>query len=658
MRHLVFCCALIAVVASASLGAVTPVPIEGTILVSANAAGIGLSVYYIEGSSDHVTMAPSLFLSGEISPYMDRVVYSIKDAWPATVSDVWTARIDGSEAVNLTSLAGLGGVSCSPAWSPDARKIVFQHADATASIKPCDAGWSVWVMDADGTDAHRVTSVSLGPSWSPTWSPNGYRLTCYTGMGAFSVDSDGTDLAALPNVADSADWSPDGSKIVSVLMREDTDQGSTGIWREIILTNADGSDPQVLFRRFVTDSDVMAHLAIYGPEMPANINRFDAVREAIGPSRPRWSPMGDRILFRAAIPFDPQGLFCHWQIDLWLYDLKTGDLTNITQNVVCEYCHSWDGPNTSPEDPEVSVDNVTVTFSNVTAAGVTTIVRDDDPPDVPTGFRFDYEFYELNTTAQVTGPATICMSYAHPDIPEGAAEDQLAILHYDEALQVWEDITTSHDPVGNVVCGQTDTLSPVAFYGVRETRFQDVPAWGYGALGLDPQWAYYQIMACAKAGVVQGSGGYYFPNDAVTRDQLAVYIARAMNGGDPTGPATVAFTDITNPWANVYIAYCVEHGVVQGFDATHYGPTLVVDRGSMAVFVARSQGWVVIGEDMTKEAPVFEDVPLGHWAGKAIKACVDHGVVHGYDPTHYLPEGIVTRDQMAVFVQKAFQLPM
>jgi hypothetical protein len=78
----------------------------------------------------------------------------------------------------------------------------------------------------------------------------------------------------------------------------------------------------------------------------------------------------------------------------------------------------------------------------------------------------------------------------------------------------------------------------------------------------------------------------------------------------------------------------------------------------MAVFVARSQGWVTIGEDMTTEAPAFEDVPLGHWAGKAIKECVDHGVVHGYDATHYQPDWTVTRDQMAVFVQKAFQLPM
>ena len=189
-------------------------------------------------------------------------------------------------------------------------------------------------------------------------------------------------------------------------------------------------------------------------------------------------------------------------------------------------------------------------------------------------------------------------------------------------------------------------------------HFSDVAPTGYGPDGADPYWAFHEIEAAYRAGIVQGVGGSYLPTDSVTRDQMAVYIARAMNGGNPTGPGTVPFVDITNPWANVYIAYCVEHGVVGGYDATHYGPTLPVTRDQMAVFVARSQGWVVIGEDMTKEAPAFEDVPLGHWAGKAIKECVDHGVVRGYDATHYQPDWVVTRDQMAVFVQRAFQLPM
>jgi hypothetical protein len=61
---------------------------------------------------------------------------------------------------------------------------------------------------------------------------------------------------------------------------------------------------------------------------------------------------------------------------------------------------------------------------------------------------------------------------------------------------------------------------------------------------------------------------------------------------------------------------------------------------------------------MNTAPELFLDVPAGYWAGTAVKACLDHGVVNGYDATHYQPTWIVSRDQMAVFVTRAFQLPM
>jgi hypothetical protein len=641
------------------------VPIEGRILVSANDAVNGTYAYFIEGSSDNVTLAPALFTYGEVSAYMDRVVYSSSDAWPATAADVWTAGIDGTGAVNLTGLAGIGGVSCQPAWSPDARKIAFQHADPTSSLTPCEAGFHVWVMSADGTGAHPVMADDARYSWNPTWSPNGLRLAFRSDVGSVAIDDDGTDQVMLPNVADYADWSPDGAEIISVTFEEGSDGSKTGLWRRLVLTDAEGGNPRVLFERFVSDADVTAHLAIYGSTLPPDVDPVQAVREGIGPANPRWSPRGDRILLRAALPFDPAGPVYPFQVELWLYDRATDELTRMTENNVCEFDHSWNGDNTFPDDPEVTVDNVTVTFSEVISEGVTTIVRDDDPPDWPTGYLFDYEFYELRTTAQTTGPATICMTYDDADVPEGDAEEQLAILHYNEALQAWEDITTSRDPVGNVVCGQTNTLSPVAFYGVRRTQFPDVPAWGYGDSGLDPYWAYYQVTACVQAGIVAGyEDGTYQPTMAVTRDQMAVYVARALAGGDgdvPEGPATATFVDVPKShWAYKHVEYAVAQNVVQGYDATHYGPTNVVDRGQMAVFIARAM--VAPGGDAAIPDPVspraFPDVATTFWAYKQVEYCATQGVVQGYDDGYYHPERQVTRDQMAVYVARAFELPI
>jgi hypothetical protein len=250
-------------------------------------------------------------------------------------------------------------------------------------------------------------------------------------------------------------------------------------------------------------------------------------------------------------------------------------------------------------------------------------------------------------------------------IPTGAAGTLMRVIDGGGGYQ------GQHEPIAQFGIGSASTVSvrvrfpdgsAVIHRGVaanQQITIKDVPAdytETFKDVPLD-YWAYPQVRAAYAAGIVKGSDGSYFPTNTVTRDQLAVYIARAMNGGDPTGPATVAFTDITNPWANVHIAYCVANNVVRGFDATHYGPTLEVDRGSMAVFIARAKGWVSIDDAMNTAPELFADVPAGYWSGTAVQACVDHGVVNGYDATHYQPTWFVSRDQMAVFVTRAFNLP-
>ena len=52
-------------------------------------------------------------------------------------SDIFAANRDGSDEINLT--AALGGVNCSPRWSPDASMIGFSHADPAEGQRPCRA---------------------------------------------------------------------------------------------------------------------------------------------------------------------------------------------------------------------------------------------------------------------------------------------------------------------------------------------------------------------------------------------------------------------------------------------------------------------------------------------------------------------------------------
>jgi hypothetical protein len=71
------------------------------------------------------------------------------------------------------------------------------------------------------------------------------------------------------------------------------------------------------------------------------------------------------------------------------------------------------------------------------------------------------------------------------------------------------------------------------------------------------------------------------------------------------------------------------------------------------VYVARAKAYSL----PAITAPVFPDVLADHWAAPFIAACVANHVVYGYPDGRYCPDVVVTRDQMAVYVYRAFIQP-
>lgn len=174
-------------------------------------------------------------------------------------------------------------------------------------------------------------------------------------------------------------------------------------------------------------------------------------------------------------------------------------------------------------------------------------------------------------------------------------------------------------------------------------------------------WAYSEIQLCAAGCIVAGyPDGTYQPLLTVTRDQMAVYIARALAGGDANVPAfadTPTFPDVgAEHWALRYVEYAVDAGVVAGYGDGNYYPGLPVDRGQMAVFVARALAGGEAGVPTPSGGPTFPDVPADFWAYRHVEYCAANGVVNGYGDGNYYPANPVTRDQMAVYVKRAFGL--
>jgi Tol biopolymer transport system component len=128
--------------------------------------------------------------------------------------DIYVMDADGSHVRRLTTAPGEDGW---PAWSPDGTRIVFSSGRDDCSISDAadcrttgDIGpWEdAWIMNADGTDQHRLTSAF---AQFFAWSPNGSAILV-TGDRPFLIRPDGTGRTPFP-IEDVAhplfpDWIP------------------------------------------------------------------------------------------------------------------------------------------------------------------------------------------------------------------------------------------------------------------------------------------------------------------------------------------------------------------------------------------------------------------------------------------------------------------
>jgi hypothetical protein len=112
------------------------------------------------------------------------------------------------------------------------------------------------------------------------------------------------------------------------------------------------------------------------------------------------------------------------------------------------------------------------------------------------------------------------------------------------------------------------------------------------------------------------------------------------------------------------VEYAVSKAVVKGYSDGTYKPTDQVTRDQMSVFIARAIATPTAGADLVNYTPpataTFPDVPTNFWAYKYVEYIAQPaiGVTKGYPDGDYHPEYICTRDQVAVYIQRAFKLPM
>lgn len=157
---------------------------------------------------------------------------------------------------------------------------------------------------------------------------------------------------------------------------------------------------------------------------------------------------------------------------------------------------------------------------------------------------------------------------------------------------------------------------------------------------------YTDVQYLLEKGVVE-DGSKYGINDIVTREEVAVMIAKAI-GLDDT-PRATKFNDVGKSNKNSgYIQSAVEAGIINGYDDDTFKPDAQVTRGHMAAFVSRAF-------DLPAGTKTFKDVQKGHTAYDAVSQLAAANITTGYEDGTFKPNGNLTRAHISAFLARAIQ---
>jgi hypothetical protein len=153
--------------------------------------------------------------------------------------------------------------------------------------------------------------------------------------------------------------------------------------------------------------------------------------------------------------------------------------------------------------------------------------------------------------------------------------------------------------------------------------------------------------------ITAGCGTEIFcPTAPVTRGQAATFLARAMKLA-PTSSVN-AFSDLVpGAYYTAPVNGLAELGLVTGYPDGTFRPESAVSRAEMAAMLVRATGLrpvFVIGS--------FADVSADAWYAPFVETLRNAGITTGCAPERFCPDSTVTREQVALFLVRAFGLAL
>jgi len=238
-------------------------------------------------------------------------------------------------------------------------------------------------------------------------------------------------------------------------------------------------------------------------------------------------------------------------------------------------------------------------------------------------------------------PVTLVLKIA---IPPLVRPDNLVLARYDKGKGKWIAVPAVVDAGNGVILARLSHFSDYTVMARQERKsFDDINPTACG-------WAVEPVEQLAGAGVLEGvDERRYEPDRSITRAELTNILVKALNL--PAASEKTTFKDVTETeWYSGCIAAATQAGLVNGYEDGTFRPDRTVTREELAVVLARVMDPVAPPD---VKLPFKDAGEVSSWAADSLAAVVSEGLIKGYPDGTLQPGGRVTRAECAVMVYRA-----
>lgn len=254
--------------------------------------------------------------------------------------------------------------------------------------------------------------------------------------------------------------------------------------------------------------------------------------------------------------------------------------------------------------------------------------------------------YQINSGEEQTMNSTVDMYYkvtpaAGKLVIQNVSSGILALTK----LKVTSETAATADDSGLIPQTTPEAIryAMALMRGIDVPEFTDVPK---------DAWYHDYVYDLVYRGVVNGmTATTYEPEGKLTRAQFVKLLACSLADAETlkTYEGKHPFKDSEGHWAEAYIAWAKDKGIVEGVSATEFDPEAPITREQMATIFGRYA--LKQGIELPKDAAPAESFPdadkISEYAREFVELMRIAGILNGYEDGTFRPQGNATRAEAA-----------